>query len=389
MCVFFKEIVPNRGALAWYADAVVREIELYRASSAVPGSRLKSIYFGGGTATLLEPDGIKRIISAISSLFPSGGPVEVTLEGHPATVCRDYLLAVKEAGVNRVSLGVQSFDPRHLSVLRMRQTPEINQKAIEDAVGAGFETVSVDIMYRLPGQTTRAVLQDVEAAWQLGVTSISTYSFAPSEQQAGLSPQQPTEAEDREMFYAILDVMSSRGWTHVAQPDYSAPRHETQELGVSWRAPQGQNLSLGAGGWSVFAGAVYCNVHDLSEYRRVVEAGALPILAGTHMTVADAITRFPVLGVRCFEVPNDSFASAFGADLIDAFAEQIEELGSLGLVERMGKDLHVTRLGKYYVDNVSKAFYSTPNRRRSQPWGLFYRGARASRYLRPEDGGWV
>ena len=384
MCVFYKEIVSDASGLDWYAEALVREFELHMQA---PGSRslgLRTIYFGGGTATLLSPEAIARIISAIKNGMPcSREEPEVTLEGHPVTVTEAYLKAVAEVGVNRVSFGVQSFDSASLQLLGMRQTREDNLRAIAWAKQAGIRSVSIDILYRLPEQTPQSVVEQLRIAYDLGVNSISTYSLEPSAAQERIRSSQPSIDQDRAMFYAIHDEMHERGWVHVAQPDYAAPGFENDELLVSWGAPQGQNLSLGAGAWGVFNGAVYCNVHDLAEYRRVLEAGFLPVLAGSRMTMADAETRYPVLGARCFFMPGEPFRVAFGTTLVSRFSQEIDMLQRQGLVEVSGEDLVVTRKGKYYVDNISKTFYAPENRGHMQPWGLFYRGATAPSYFRP------
>lgn len=383
MCVFYKEVIGDAKDIEWYADSVIRELELHMRA---PGSRnlkLRTIYFGGGTATLLKASAIARIVEAIKGAMPGSREPEITLEGHPVTVTEEYLNAVAEAGVNRVSFGAQSFDSDALALLGMRQTPTDNRSAIAWALRAGITAVSVDILYRLPRQTPEDVVEQLEVAFELGVTSISTYSLEPSAQQGCIRDGQPSIDIDRAMFYAIHDEMADRGWVHVAQPDYAAPGFENDELLVSWAAPQGQNLSLGAGAWGVFNGAVYCNVHDLQEYRRVVTSGCLPILAGSKMTREDAETRYPVLGARCFVVRGREFRECFGIDLTERFHDEVELLQQQGLVSVSGEDLVVTREGKYYVDNISKTFYAPANRGHMQPWGLFYRGATAPAYFKP------
>lgn len=383
MCAFYKEVVKGPSELDWYADAVTRELELYSLAPGAQGLNLRTIYFGGGTATLLSPATVGRIVNRIKAVLQASREPEVTLEGHPITVDLEYLTAVREAGVNRISFGVQSFDTEVLSLLRTRQTPEANFRAIDWSRRAGFRTIAIDLLYRIPGQGPADMVEQLRIACDCGVTAISTYSLQPSAQQDNILSAQPSEEEDRQIFYAIHDEMAARGWTHVAQPDYAAPGHENNELLVSWAAPQGLNFSLGPGAWSVFNGAVYCNVHDLDEYRRVLEQDCLPVLAGTRMTLDDALTRYPVLGARCFTIPGRPFRDAFGESLTGYFEEEVTLLEHQGLVQVRGDDLIVTRKGKYYIDNISKTFYSVPNRGRSQPWGLFYGGAVSSKYYSP------
>ena len=158
-------------------------------------------------------------------------------------------------------------------------------------------------------------------------------------------------------------------WTHQAQPDYAARGHEHKEIDVSWRAPQGHVLGLGAGGWSVFNGRSFYNVHNMDEYARMIRARQLPIGGGETFTIDDAITRYPVLGTRTFDIPAAPFEETFGLDLFDTFFLEVTHLESVGLITRTDAGLSVTRQGKYYVDTISKHFYSHANRNRLQPWG--------------------
>lgn len=383
MCAFYHEIIKDREEISWYADAIIKEVELYSRASVSNSLNLKTIYFGGGTATLLEPEGIGRIIKRICELISHDNFPEITIEGHPLTVDLDYLKVLYVQGVNRVSFGIQSFNADTLKLLGLKQTPKQNYKVLQDALHVGFDTVSMDLMYRMPNQTVKDVDYQLSQAFNTGVTSISAYSLEPSPQQSNLYKIQASEKVDKEMFYLIHDRMSAKNWIHVAQPDYAAPEHVHQELLISWAAPQGQNLSLGAGAWSVFNGATYCNVHNLTEYRRVISENKLPILIGQRMTLEDAISRYPVLGTRSFKIPGIPFQRIFGVNLLNYYSKEIELLTSQGLIESNGKDILVTYKGKYYIDNISKEFYSLENRFHLQPWGGTIAGAVTSEYFCP------
>lgn len=381
MCAFYHEIVRDRSELNWYPDTLIRELEMYSPACNLNNLNLRTIYFGGGTATLLEPKSIGKIVSKALSLFRSRSHVEITVEGHPSTVDINYLLALRDNGVNRVSFGVQSFNDNFLEMLKLKQTCDVNVIAIKNAINAGFNTVAIDLLYRIPGQSISALCEDINRALDLGITSISAYSLEPSEKQTKVLNCLPSEAINKEMFFFIHDFMLEKGWSHVAQPDYAAPGHEHIELQVSWKAPQGDNLSIGAGAWSVFNGVTFCNVHSLSQYKKVVEAGAVPILSGQRHTLEDCMSRYPVLGVRCFNIENGPFLNAFGVNLIDKFHNEIKLLESIGLVRLNNENLSVTRTGKYFVDNISKAFYTPENQGYRQPWGGYASGFVAEKYF--------
>jgi len=382
MCPFYLEIIKGREDLKGYADAIISEMEMYATSNIASKLNLRTIYFGGGTATLLYPEDVGRIVQCAKSLFPSKSGVEATVEGHPRLVNYEYLSALHDQGVNRVSFGIQSFDEAALTVLGLCQTPRSNRETLRNALKIGFETVAMDLLYRLPNQSVKAVEVQLTEALDLGVTSLSAYSLELSVRQLELRQQQPDDETDREMFYMIHDKLTGIGWHHTAQPDYAASGHVHQELTISWHAPQGQNLSLGAGAWGAFNNVIYCNVHNIKEYISQVNQGYIPVLAGQEYTLDDAISRYPVLGVRCFDVPLQPFKEFFGIDLLEVFYAEIGKLQEQGLVTVSDEGLTVTRKGKYYIDNISKTFYSIGNRCRLQPWGARTQGAIAKTYLK-------
>lgn len=381
MCPFYVELVKSRDELIDYADAIIKELKMYQKSELLGELNLKTIYFGGGTAALLYPDAIGRIIKAVKAIIPHKQEVEITVEGHSSVVDYEYLHQIHENGANRVSFGVQSFDDNSLKVLGLKQRSVDNYKALENSMKVGFNTVAADFLYRTPGQTVDSLKKQLNLFFDTGVTSISAYSLELSVRQGELSKLQPSEEVDKKMFYAINDEMNKRGWNHTAQPDYSHPDHIQQETLVTWKAPQGQTIGLGAGACSSFNGVNYYNVHNIGEYMKVVGNNCLPVLSGQKFTIEDAMSRYMVLGTRCFKISGKEFKNIFGKNMIQIYGPEIRRLESQGLIVRKDEDIEVTRKGKYYVDNISKAFYSLGNRCHLQPWGEKMKGDVAESYL--------
>jgi oxygen-independent coproporphyrinogen-3 oxidase len=384
MCPFYVELVKNRDDLLGYADAVIKELRMYSKANVLKKLNLKTIYFGGGTASLLYPEDIGRIINNIKELIPHKTEVEITVEAHPSVVNYNYLSAIRAHGVNRVSFGIQSFKEDTLKILGLKQTPETNRKALENAIRLGFKTVSADLLYRTPGQTFYDLEQQLKEFLSFGITSLSAYSLELSVREGNLKEMQPDENIDQEMFYLINDTLTELGWHHTAQPDYSHSEHIHQETIVTWKAPQGQTIGLGAGSCSAFNGVNYYNVHDIKEYLNVISEGCLPILTGQAYTLEDAMSRYPVLGARCFNILGKPFKDSFGINFIDVFGPEVRKLEEQGLVKRNETGVEVTKKGKYYVDNISKTFYSLANRCHLQPWGEKMKGAVAASYLHVE-----
>lgn len=207
MCPFYVEVVKSRKDIMGYAKAVIKELHMYKKANLTKNLNLNTIYFGGGTATLLYPEDIKEIIDEVKKIIPNKGEIEITVEGHPCTVDYNYLSSLKAYGVNRVSFGIQSFDQNTLSKLGLKQTVEQNEKVLKDSIKLGFKTVAADLLYRTPNQDIKQLKKQLDRFFEFGVHSISTYSLELSIRQGILSKQLPSEEMDQKMFYFINDYM--------------------------------------------------------------------------------------------------------------------------------------------------------------------------------------
>ncbi|NDO52145.1 coproporphyrinogen III oxidase family protein [Lachnospiraceae bacterium MD335] len=386
MCPFYVEVIKSREDISEYASKVVREFKYYYNSGLLRQYSLKAIYFGGGTASLFKPQDINLIVKTITNLLHiSMDTVEITVEGHPATVDYNYLSELYEYGVNRVSFGIQSFDDNTLQKLGLQQSSAQNRKVLNDALNIGFKTVSADMLYRTPEQDLKKCVEQLKIFYDTGIQSLSVYSLELSVREGSLQKEQPDEKTDREMFYAINQMMNEAGWFHTAQPDYSKKQNISNETIVTWRAPQGHTLGLGAGACSAINSSTYFNVHDIKEYYRLIDQGYFPILTGQKFSMEDAMSRYMVLGVRSFVLPREPFRKAFGIDMVEYFEKEIKNLTDIGLIEVEDSEVRVSNQGKYYVDNISKEFYSKENKCHLQPWGEKMKGAVAKSYMNVND----
>jgi oxygen-independent coproporphyrinogen III oxidase len=385
-CVFMHE-VSQSDSFDEYVDCLVEEVSWYGAHPQGRGSDLVAVYLGGGTASLLAPDQIGRLISHIRNTFRCARDLEVSLECHPDVIDKRYLAEVQVAGVNRVSIGLQSFSQSILKAIGRRQSASHAAQMVEFALSLGISTVSVDIMYRVPGQSESDVLHDFERAVALGVQSISAYSLEVSDtrlEQVGR--WQSLDLVDRRMFSRIRNYLLEREYSHIAQPDYALPGHENQYLANFWSAPQALNLGIGAGGFSGnFGGHTFCNIHDPKAYKKAVKDGYLPILLAQILDLVEEMARYFVLGVRGLCVPLQPFQNLFGVSAADHYAQAFQRLADLGLTTMEGDVLRLSEEGEYYVDTVSKHFYSPACQGKRVPWGIDLAHLMPNRLARARD----
>jgi oxygen-independent coproporphyrinogen-3 oxidase len=372
MCEFYTEPIHDRSEIEGYENYVIRELSFYKDSPAIKNNHLKSICFGGGTPSLLKPEAVKKIIDSCLKVFELHEGVQITLESHPNDVNYDYLSAICQYGVNRISFGIQSFNDDDLRILELRQKSDSNKAILGDAYKVGFETVAVDLIYRIPGQKDETFLSNIHEAIDLGSASISLYSLDLQESQKNLFSQQQSMEEGRRLFFESRDFLLKKGFEHFAQPDFYMPRHINQDMKVSLLAPQGQAIGIGAGAWSYFNNAVYCSIHNLDKYKKELDRGLFPVFVGQCLNIDDEMSRYMVLGARVLRIPTEPFFLYFGVALEDVFYRELRFLAEKELIKCSAKEIELTDKGLYYIDNVSKEFFSFANRCRLQPfsWGI-------------------
>lgn len=209
MCPF-THVVSDEKEIDIYVEAVIKEIEYYASKHIGNEFDVTSLYFGGGTASLLSPKHIYNILSSIRKYYNISDECQITLECHPNTVDKDYLFSIKSSGINRISFGIQSFNQKYLDSLKLKQNRERNIRVIEMAQLVGFNTVAADIMYNFPEESISSLHDDLDLAISLGLNNISLYSIDP--QVRGLEINQATIDKEEDMFHYIFSVLSAANY---------------------------------------------------------------------------------------------------------------------------------------------------------------------------------
>ena len=233
---------------AAYIDALLLDLE--RALPDIWGRKIHSVFFGGGTPSLFSPQGIDRILTAVRTLTPLIPGAEITLEANPGTVEAGKFKGFREAGVTRLSLGIQSFNPRYLKALGRIHDAAEARRAAELAAGH-FETFNLDLMYALPGQTLAEALADVEAALAFSPPHVSVYhlTLEPNTPFGHTAPPNlPDEDLAADMQQAIGARLGDAGLAHYETSAHAKPGHACRHNLNYWQF--GDYLGLGAGAHS-------------------------------------------------------------------------------------------------------------------------------------------
>jgi putative oxygen-independent coproporphyrinogen III oxidase len=229
---------------ARYVDALVLDLE--RCLPDIWGRHLVSIFIGGGTPSLFSPDSIDRLLAAVRARIPVEPDAEITLEANPGTFEAARFRGYRDAGVNRLSIGVQSFDDERLAAIGRVHGAKEARAAVESAL-AIFPTVNADLMYALPGQDLEGALSDVRTALALGVPHLSAYhlTLEPNTAFHAHPPALPPEDAAADMQEAIEDLAAKAGLAHYETSAFAKPRHRARHNLNYWTF--GDYLGIGAG----------------------------------------------------------------------------------------------------------------------------------------------
>lgn len=352
-----------------YLRAVLTELELVREPLA--GRRLVSVYLGGGTPSLLSPDAVEQLVAALRGAFPDRGEPEVTLEANPGTTERSRLPGFRRAGVNRLSLGVQSFDDALLKRLGRAHRARESHAALAAAADAGFENLSLDLIFAVPGQTCEQLDRDLESATAAAPAHVSAYELSieagtPFARALGRGQlKRPDEDAAVRMFERVGERLEARGLARYEISSFALPGRESVHNRRYWE--RRAVLGLGMGAWSCEPpgagqphGARRCNPRDLDAYLEPLRRGAAPAARREVLDAPTARSEAIFLALRTARgLDAARFAREFGAPPRRFFGSEIAELCAGGLLEEGGDAaLRLTPAGRLLSDSVFERFVS-------------------------------
>ena len=342
---------------AAYIDALLLDLE--RALPDIWGRRIHTVFFGGGTPSLFSADGIDRILTGVRTLTQLMPGAEITLEANPGTVEAAKFAGFREAGVTRVSLGIQSFNPRHLQALgRIHGDYEARRAA--ELAATHFDTFNLDLMFALPGQTLAEALADLGTALTFQPPHLSAYhlTLEPNTPFGHTAPPNlPDDDLAADMQQAIEARLNEAGMQHYETSAYAQPNHASRHNLNYWQF--GDYLGIGAGAHSKLS------FHDriLRQMRTKHPQQYMDAVAqGAHIADARSLTRgdlpfeFMMNALRLNEgVPAALFDERTGLPLI-VCASALERARGLGLLERDATRLKPTLQGQRFLNDLLELF---------------------------------
>lgn len=345
-------------------DLLLEEMRL-AARGCTPAKPLESLYFGGGTPSLLSPEHAEKIIQRTKQTFGLAGNAEITMEANPCTIDYERLTRFRAAGVNRLSLGFQSFDDSMLATLGRIHTAEQARDAFRDARLAGFSDIGIDLIHSLPSQTLEMWRLELAQALLIAPEHISVYGLTVeegtpfAERYADASGLLPDEDLSAEMFELADSMLAAAGYEHYEIANYARLGRRSRHNSGYWQ--RDGYLGLGAGAHSFLRdndyGTRFGNVTDLEEYAAAISHGQLPRRDLTVLTREDAMAEFMFLGLRLAEgVEFDAFEREFGVAPAVLYGPLFGELASMGLLDSDGRKARLTLRGWLLSNQVLSRF---------------------------------
>jgi oxygen-independent coproporphyrinogen-3 oxidase len=344
-----------------YVEALIREMDLTR--DHVGAVAAETIFFGGGTPSLLPPDGVARLIQAIRARFAIAPDAEVTLEVNPETVDTRSLVAFREAGITRLSIGIQSQQLRGLRVLGRGHRPETALTAFKAARAVGFDNVSLDLIFGWPGQTLTDWERDLTTILDWSPEHVSLYSLivepgTPMDDavRRGILTT-PDDDATADMYELAIDRLGEMGWYHYEVANWArSPELISRHNRIYWR--NGWYLGLGAGAHAHTGHTRSSNLLLPETYINTVFEGRLPVARGEMLDEATAMGETMMLGLRLLQegVSASAFQRRHGRALLDIFGQQIEELSGIGMLIWEGERVRLTHHGLLLANDVAARF---------------------------------
>lgn len=341
-CGFYKH-TPGKLANRAFVEAILTEAERRSPSGFAPAT----VYFGGGTPSLLSPALLERLMRGLAERFDLSGVAEWTIEANPATFDLGKAALMRSLGADRISLGVQSFQPATLATLGRDHTPDEAIAAFETLREAGFAKLSLDLMFSIPGQDLTAWQADLSQAIALSPEHVSAYNLTYEEDTEFLTKHRRGELdadEDRDatLFHEAIDRFEAAGYLHYEISNYARPGFESRHNRAYWSGAD--YLGLGPGAVSTITGLRWKTLPDTAAYVRAIQAG---IDTRTEIeTLSEEDRRLEAIAMLL------RTREGLPLDLLPSL-DPVEPLVQQGWIERCGERLVLSRAGKALADPIA------------------------------------
>lgn len=351
----FNSYKINSNQKKEYLINIEREMKFYKGE--FKDKCFDTVFFGGGTPSILTVDELKELVNNINENFNIKKDAEITIESNPGTINREKLEAMKKMGINRLSIGLQATQNYHLKSIGRIHTYEEFEKNYYDALDIGFKNINIDLMYALPNQKTQEWKDTLDKIIKLNPSHISAYSLILEEGTKLYDMYQNKEFElldedtDINMYNYTIDTLKRHGYNQYEISNYSKEGLECKHNIIYWKCDN--YLGLGPGASGFIGDTRYSNIEDICEYNKCIMQNIRPVSEEIELTKKDKIEEFIFMGLRMNEGINiDVFKERFDTDFYDIYQEVMDKLIKIELVRFDGKNISLTQKGREISNSV-------------------------------------
>ena len=352
-CDFSKVFIKNQPVDS-YLEHLLGEYSSYDIR------KLRTLYIGGGTPTALSAQQLETLLDGLTRKLDLSVLEELTIEANPGDLDSDKIVVLKNSAVNRVSLGVQTFDDKMLKKIGRSHFEKDIYENIDRLKLAGFDNISIDLIYALPGQTMEQVKDNVAKAIALDIPHMSLYSLILENHTVFMNRMRrgklplPKEEVEAEMFEYIIAALERAGFEHYEISNFSKPRFESRHNLMYWDNAEYYGIGAGASGY--VNGVRYKNHGPIRHYLKAVEEGNARITE-EHLTLREQMEEEMFLGLRKKSgVSMSRFEEKFERSFDGLYGEIVRDLVQQGLMLVDGDRVRMTKRGLFLGDTVAERF---------------------------------
>lgn len=339
-----------------YIDALTREAA--SRSPNVKGYMVDTVFIGGGTPSFIDAKYIQDIMLALGKLYDMGNATEISIESNPGTLDPEKLEVYLQAGINRLSIGLQCWQKDLLDILGRIHSADDFARSLADARRAGFKNINADLIFGIPGQTIGQWEETLYRVIDSGLEHVSCYSLkleegTPLAEKVESGKLCPVPDEyDREMYYRAIEILSKAGYHHYEISNFALPGFECRHNISCWKC--GEYIGLGPGAHSYFGGSRTANMYKVTDYIDRINKGADIEIEKQFIDKTESMKEYMILGLRLIDgICPDEFREKYGEDMFMVFGGEIRKNLSESLLEIYDNRLRLTGQG---LDLANKVF---------------------------------
>lgn len=384
ICSFcpYNKIIFDEAKVERYLMGLRKEMKWYGDKEYIAKSKIEAVYVGGGTPTYLDTVQLTWLLDCIREQFELDQSVEITIEGNPHGLDENKLLKLYEAGVTRISLGIQTFHDEIGKIIEIPHTSAEAVDVITKIKQIGFEKLSIDLMYNLPGQTDELWKKDLEKAIALKIDHITLFHLVTVPETRLFKRfetgelQQRSTCEELKMYQSAVDFLISNGYIQETTYDFALP-NKANLYGEKHFKKGYDLLGLGMGAFGEINKRCYINNGNFNEYISAVENDRLPISLQDIVSSEDKQHAVLVMGLRMLEVELNEFR-LYKVNPFGVYQEQLLALVEKNLIEITAGKIRLTDKGRMWGNNICKEFYSESYKKSLPAWQRMEQIARIS-----------